>query len=76
MHEYIVNELKTEEGYSTDIYPWRYISAQCPHYVSMKKTYIPREMLCGHSADIYLQRYIVRTMSFFDFQLWGKDWYQ
>ena len=31
-------ELKTEEGYSADIvrtyiYPWRYMSAQCQHYV-------------------------------------------
>ena len=24
----------------------------------MKKTYIPREMLCGHFADIYLQGYM------------------
>ena len=34
------------------------MSAQCPHYVSMKKTYIPREMLCGHCADIVLRTYI------------------
>ena len=27
------SELKTEEGHSADIYPWRYMSAQCPHYV-------------------------------------------
>ena len=26
-------ELKTEEGYSADIYPWIYMSAQCPHDV-------------------------------------------
>ena len=56
-------EVKTEEGYSADIHPWRYMSAQCPHYVSMKKTFIAREMLCGHSADIvrtymYLQGYM------------------
>ena len=24
----------------------------------MKKTYIPREMLCGHCADTYLQGYM------------------
>ena len=26
-------ELKTKEGYSANIYPWRYMSAQFPHYV-------------------------------------------
>ena len=65
------------------------MSAQCPHYVRttshegyMKKTYIPREMLCGHSADIvrtlcadivwtYISRDIchVHTISLFGFQL-------
>ena len=38
------SEVKTEEGYSTDIYPWRYMSAQCPHNVrtmsaQQKETY-------------------------------------
>ena len=47
-------ELKTKEGYSghcADIYPWRYMSAQ--HIP--REIYILREMLCEHSADIYLQ---------------------
>ena len=52
-------EVKTEEGYSADIYPLRYMSALCPHNISRglyvffyRETYILREMLCGHSADI------------------------
>ena len=44
----------------------RTMSAQCPHYARttshqgcMKKTYVrPREMLCGHCADIYRQGYM------------------
>ena len=27
-------ELKTEEGDSADVYPWRYMSAQCPNNIS------------------------------------------
>ena len=41
-------EVKTEEGFSADIYPWRYMSAQ--HLT--KDICLTREMLCGHSADI------------------------
>ena len=59
-------EVKTEEGFSADIYPWRYMSAQCPHYVPrtasrkgyMSLSYFLREMLCGHCTDIYLQGYM------------------
>ena len=54
-------QLKTEEGYGADIVP----------------TYILREILCGHSADILptLCGHIspgiyVRTISLFGFQLW------
>ena len=53
--------MKTEERYSANIYPWTDMSAQYPHYVSMKKTYIPREMLGGHSADI-VRTYISRDV--------------
>ena len=68
-----IPEVKTEEGYSADIYSWRYMSAQCPHYVctTSHEGYIclTREMcghsadivptlLCGHCADIYLQEYM------------------
>ena len=82
-HIFTKPEVKTEEGYSADIYPWRYTSALCPHNVRTmsaqhlpRETYILREMLCGHSADIvrtYISRDIcphnVRTISFFGFQL-------
>ena len=77
------SELKTEEGYSADI--WRtYIPGDiCPHNVRTmtaqhlpRKTYILCEMLCGHSAEIvrtYISRDIcphnIRTISFFGFQL-------
>ena len=64
--------MKTEEGYSADIYPWRYMSAQCPYYVrtTSHEGYMSHEgdvvrKLCGHiSPGIY-----VRTISFFGFQL-------
>ena len=49
------SEVKTEEGYSAGLYPWRYMSALCLHN---KKRHIPREMLCGRSADTYLQGYM------------------
>ena len=61
-----LTELKTEEGYSADIYPWRYMSVQCRHndrttsherYMS-HEGYILRETVCGHSADIILQGYM------------------
>ena len=32
---------------------WRHVC-----FATVKKTYIPREMLCGHSADTYLQGYM------------------
>ena len=51
-------ELKTEEGYSADIYPWRYMSDQCPHYVrttSHEDMYVSLVRCC---ADIYLRGYI------------------
>ena len=33
LHHLLFGQIKPEEGYSADIYPWRYMSAQCPHYV-------------------------------------------
>ena len=47
-------ELKTEEGYSADIYPWRCMSAQ---HVT-RDICLFREMFCGNCADIAA---IVRT---------------
>ena len=65
-------ELKTEEGYSADIYPWRYISALCPHNISRGiYVFFVRccadivRTLCGHIfPGIY-----VRTISFLGFHL-------
>ena len=40
-------ELKTEEGYSADN-----VRTLCRHFADIVLTYILREILCGHSADI------------------------
>ena len=58
-------KLKTEEGYRADIYPGRYMSALCPHIISLVRHIsfvrccadIVRK-LCGHYADIYLRGYM------------------
>ena len=59
------SELKTEEGYSAEIVRTYIPGDICPHNVPTMsaqhlphETYILREMLCGHSADLYLQGYM------------------
>ena len=59
------SELKTKEGYSADIVRTYIPGDICPHNVGTmsaqhlpRETYIFREMLCGHCADIYLQGYM------------------
>ena len=54
-------EVKTEEGFSADIYPWRCMPAQCPHYVrTSHEGYMTHEedvvrTLCGHiSPELYM----------------------
>ena len=47
-------KVKTEEGYSADIYPWRYMSALCPHNI-LRRIFVSRGRCC---ADIYLQGYM------------------
>ena len=65
--------MKTEEGYSADIYPWRYtyvrtMSAQHHLMKDLCLTRdIPREMLCGHRA--YIVRTYISPGIFFGFQL-------
>ena len=53
------NRRRIQCGHCADIYPGRYMSAQCPHNVHTmsaqhltKDICLTREMLCGHSADI------------------------
>ena len=41
-------ELKTEEGYSADIYPWRYMSAQCRRNVRATS----HERYMSHEGDV------------------------
>merc|ERR1711860_175055 len=36
----------------------RTMSALCPQNIFLVRLYVFREMLCGHSADIYLQGYM------------------
>ena len=71
------SKLKTEEGYSADIYTWRYMSTLCLtrdiclfHISFVRCCADLVRTLCGHiSPGIY-----VRTIFFFGFQLrlWSK----
>ena len=41
--------MKTEEGYSADIYPVRYMSALCPHNI-LRRIYVSRQ---GYMSALY-----------------------
>ena len=58
--------VKTEEGYSADIYPWRYMSAQCLHYVRTISAQCPhnvRTLSAQHLTMSLQYRHNVCTIS-------------